>query len=181
MPTLQKQMELQAVEDNRADTKQFVIGRQHQQNLFETLLAHRRELLTFVSRCHLRLEVSYAGAAGEGDGSTFSSLLEAGADLQVTNLSRNVALVGSRTLRYQETTCISIGQSDMIDSNCTLSFAAQVELLRQSGSAVGSRDGGAAPTVLDPGSNEMIPPQTGSVERVSIAPFLTFRLVRIAA
>jgi len=79
------------------------IGRQHQKVMYETLLAHHKDLLGFVSRTHLLVE---PGASME---------------LKVTNLSQNAVLLGTAMLQH--------GEAARVGSGDTLSFAAQVELI----------------------------------------------------
>merc|ERR1712100_412122 len=57
-----------------------VLGRQHQMSMFEALLQNQKELLAFVSRSHLQMEL-----AGEGE-------------LLVTNLSQNISIAGANIL-----------------------------------------------------------------------------------
>jgi len=143
LPTSQKQLRIPL---DTPDSTQIFVGRQYQLDLFESLLANQRELLTFVSRCHLRLELASPSDSISGTTSEKSS------DLQVTNLSRNIALVGTRALRHGESAIVGRDENDS-----TLSFAAQVELMRQS----------------DPSLS-----REQASDKVTIAPFLTFRVVR---
>jgi len=153
LPTSQKQLRIPF---DTPDSTQIFVGRQYQLDLFESLLANQRELLTFVSRCHLRLELASPSDCVSGTTSEMSS------DLQVTNLSRNIALVGSRALRHGESAIIG---RDEMDS--TLSFAAQVELMRQSDTTL-SRAADVGNDIL----------QAAVADKVTIAPFLTFRVIR---
>lgn len=79
-----------------------VVGRQHQMSMFEALLQNHKELLAFVSRSHLQLEL-----AGEGE-------------LQVTNLSQNIS-IACRTNILLRGVGTKMGNGDVI------SFAAQAE------------------------------------------------------
>lgn len=116
-----------------------MVGRQHQNCLFETALMHRRDLMGFVSRSHLQVQSD--GQRG----------------LYVTNLSQNIALVGASILES--------GQSSYVKAGDTLSFAAQVELLRGGEAAVFS-----ASTANACEGKELAQP-------VSVAPFFTFRVM----
>merc|ERR1719331_2796628 len=57
-----------------------ILGRQHQAETFEALLAHAPELITYVSRNHVQFEPVMHSCADSGD------------TLRVTNLSQNVIL-----------------------------------------------------------------------------------------
>lgn len=120
------------------------VGRQQQVAVFEALLAHQPELLGFVSRSHLQLE-------SDGNGG-----------ITVTNLSQNVVIKNTANL-------LNRGDVANVGVNDTLSFAAQVELMRGVGLDTAAKGGR--------GSEEGHNPR----EKVSIAPFLTFRLSLVAA
>jgi len=78
-----------------------VFGRQHNMAMFEALLKNQKDLLAFVSRSHLQLEL-----ADEGQ-------------LTVTNLSQNISMAGDDILVRGST--IKMGSGDPI------SFLAQAE------------------------------------------------------
>merc|ERR1712039_22944 len=86
------------------DMLTITIGRQHQKSLFEALLSTDRDLLNFVSRNHLQIDPYDDGG------------------LRVTNMSQNIALAGTLILQR--------GQAARIGPGDTLSFAAQVEMIR---------------------------------------------------
>lgn len=80
-----------------------VIGRQHQMQMFEALLQNQSELLAYVSRSHLQLELT-----GEGH-------------LLVTNLSQNISIAATDILTHGEAASMASGD--------VISFAAQAEMV----------------------------------------------------
>lgn len=81
-----------------------VLGRQHQMAMFEALLQSQKELLAFVSRSHLQLELS-------GD-----------SELLVTNLSQNISIAQSANILLR-------GSGIKMASGDVISFAAQAEMV----------------------------------------------------
>lgn len=118
------------------------VGRQHQTSMFEAVLEHRRDLLGFVSRSHLQLQ-------SDGFGGMYA-----------TNLSPNIALIGNSVLHN--------GRSTFLTAGDTLSFAAQVELLR----------GGDAASFASASSNQCEGRELD--QPLSVAPFITLRLMPAA-
>eukprot|EP00929_Paragymnodinium_shiwhaense_P039880 TRINITY_DN20887_c0_g1_i1.p1 TRINITY_DN20887_c0_g1~~TRINITY_DN20887_c0_g1_i1.p1 ORF type:complete len:744 (+),score=149.48 TRINITY_DN20887_c0_g1_i1:93-2324(+) len=133
------------------------LGRQHQMNIFKTLLKQEKELLSYVSRNHLNLESIEGGW------------------LKVSNASQNIALLNSQALRRGESAALKPGD--------TLSFAAQVELLQLSTAGSLSACGVAVEkTTSSPpgsGSSSTAPKEDGVPEKISISPFLTFRVHKV--
>lgn len=128
-------------------------------SVFKALLKQQKDCLSYVSRSHLSLELADCGR------------------LKVTNASQNIALLNSQALRR--------GESALVDAGDTLSFAAQVELLQTSASVASSAAEPAGVSVEKssaPGSgNSSLAPKEDNVpEKISITPFLTFRLRKVA-
>merc|ERR1711974_203765 len=80
-----------------------VLGRQHQMAMFEAILQAQKDLLAFVSRAHLQLELAGVG------------------QLRVKNLSQNVSFAGNNMLLRD--------QDVVIHSGDIISFAAQAEMV----------------------------------------------------
>jgi len=87
------------------------LGRQHQPEIFETLLAQSPEFITYVSRNHFQLEP----IIHVSDNCMASSKLNGCCVLHVTNLSQNVALIGQQPLQQ--------GESMNMQDGDTLGFA----------------------------------------------------------
>jgi len=129
-----------------AGTPAVSMGRQHQMAMFEALLVNRKDLLAFISRNHLQFEPEAGG-------------------MRVTNVSQNIVITKGSNMLHR-------GEAARVGVHDTVSFAAQVELMRVDDAERARREAQVAEDVID---------SRGERDRVAIAPFLTFRLLPATA
>jgi len=146
------------------DCPYIVIGRTHQRELFEALLANDKPTLTYVSRSHFKFEFI--------DGQEPPELGHVVSVLQVTNMSQNVAAIGGHPLRQGESTIARDGDTIgfLTPPPVPEDGSADMQESSQAGMADASRTRAASR-----GSSKQ--PNLDAQDEAPGAPFLTFRLV----